>query len=204
MITVVDYGMGNLFSVVNALERLALAWRLTSDPAEVAASDRLILPGVGSFREAMLQLNNSGLTEAILENVAAGRPLLGICLGMQLLAEFGTEDAEPGSAVPGLGLIRGTVRALPSSANLKVPHIGFNEVWFQREHSIFKGVQDGSDFYFVHSFHFDAHSNSVIAKTPYGAAFTSVVSEGVVMGTQFHPEKSQANGLRLLRNYSLI
>lgn len=204
MITVVDYGMGNLFSVANALDRLGLGWRMSANPAEVTAAERLILPGVGSFREAMQHLNETGLAQAIRACVFAGRPLLGICLGMQLLADRGTEDATPGNATPGLGLIPGTVLGLPKCAGLKIPHVGFNEVRLERTHPIFDGIDDRSDFYFVHSFHFEADDQTVLARTPHGVPFASVVARGTVVGTQFHPEKSQATGLRLLRNFSRV
>jgi glutamine amidotransferase len=201
MILIVDYGMGNLFSVANALERLELACEISPDPERVRRAQRVVLPGVGSFREAMLQLNESGLGKAVRDSVAAGGRLLGICLGMQLLAESGEEDAPAGQPTPGLGLIPGTVRRLPAAAGIKIPHMGFNEVRWTRPDTLLDGVDDRSDFYFVHSFRFDAEDSTVLGITAHGAEFASVVSRGRVVGMQFHPEKSQASGLRLLRNF---
>jgi imidazole glycerol-phosphate synthase subunit HisH len=201
MITIVDYGMGNLFSVANALERLELACEISQDPEQVRRARRLILPGVGSFREAMAHLNETGLGNATQDSVASGARLLGICLGMQLLAEAGEEDAPAGEPTPGLGLIPGAVTRLPQSASVKVPHMGFNEVRWTRLDPVLNGVDDRSDFYFVHSFRFEADGAAVLGTTVHGVEFASVISHGRVAGMQFHPEKSQASGLRLLRNF---
>jgi glutamine amidotransferase len=201
MITIVDYGMGNLFSVANALERLQQPCVISQDVARIRDARKVLLPGVGSFREAMTHLRETGIDRAICDSVAAGGRLLGICLGMQLLADEGFEDSPDGPPMSGLGLIGGAVTLLPAGVNVKIPHVGFNEVRQRRADPLLDGITDRSDFYFVHSYQFEAAAEAVLGTTWHGIEFTSVVSRGRVAGTQFHPEKSQANGLRLLRNF---
>jgi glutamine amidotransferase len=200
MLTVVDYGMGNLRSVCNALDFLGADYRLSAAPEEVAASTGLILPGVGSFFRAMENLSRSGLAEA-LDHAVVGQktPILGICLGMQLLAEYGTEDGN----CRGLGWISGrVVRLHPASSRVRLPHVGFNTVDYDAPNPLLENIGSGSDFYFVHSYHFtDIDPACVLAATNYFGPFASVVGRDNVFGTQFHPEKSQSNGIRLLSNF---
>ena len=198
MISIVDYGMGNLRSIENALSFLGVAHRLTRDPVEILQSGRLILPGVGSFWKAMDNLVRSGLADSIVKAANSGTPILGICLGMQLLAGEGEE----GGVCDGLGLIKGVVKHLETgSAIQRVPHMGFNEVSFTRTLPLFSGIADASHFYFAHSYHLVDDDGDVAGLTTHGVPFTSIVARDNVIGTQFHPEKSQSHGLRLLRNF---
>ena len=199
MISIIDYGMGNLRSVRNAFAYLGVPSRLIQTPEEVLASDRLLVPGVGSFREAMQNLASLRLVEPVREMARRGAPVLGICLGMQLLAEEGQE----GGACEGIGLLPGMARRLePADPRVKIPHMGFNEVRFTREIPLFAGVPDGSHFYFAHSYQFLGNEANVAGVTVHGAPFASVVARANVIGAQFHPEKSQSHGLAVLRNFS--
>lgn len=197
MLAIVDYGVGNLFSLRSSLSAIGAEAYMASSPAELRKADRIILPGVGAFGDAAEKLRKNGLFEAIICEANAGKPILGICLGMQLLLkksyEFGEHD--------GLGLIDGEVKPLAEilPANYKIPHIGWNEIRFS-EHRLFKGIKSGSDVYFVHSF-YGTYSPSVIATTDYGAEFTAAVAKENVMGCQFHPEKSGKTGLKILKNF---
>lgn len=198
MISIVNYGMGNLRSVQNALDFLCLDNVLVNTPEGIAASDKLILPGVGSFHAAMNNLHELGIATAIRDAAAKGTPLLGICLGMQLLAERGEE----GGGCGGLGLIKGHVRRIAQDrACLRLPQMGFNNVSVTKDNTLFSGIAENSDFYFANSFHFDCDEEATIAVTNYGETFTSAVMKKNVMGVQFHPEKSQSQGLRLLWNF---
>jgi glutamine amidotransferase len=198
MVSIIDYGMGNLRSVRNALNYLGVESRFISDPADVLTSARLILPGVGSFRQAVTNLDGLGLVEPIRSAGAQGMPILGICLGMQLLANQGDE----GGGCEGIGLIPGVVKRLDEGDNtLKIPHMGFNQVRFHMTHPLFSGVNDASDFYFAHSYRFICEERNTAATTTYGASFAAVVAQDNVVGVQFHPEKSQVHGLTLLRNF---
>lgn len=192
MITVVDYGMGNLRNVRRALEQCGAEARITPDPAAVRGADTLILPGVGAFGEAVARIDALGLREPILAHVAAGRPMLGICLGMQLL--FSESEESPGAA--GLGLLPGVVRRF--TGDLVVPHIGWNDVTVASPSRLL--AQDGGCFYFVHSFHADPGPSTTGTST-YGVRFAAVVEQANVSGVQFHPEKSQSAGLDLLRRF---
>lgn len=199
MISIIDYGMGNLRSVRNAFAYLGVPSRLIRTPEEVLASERLLVPGVGSFREAMQNLASLQLVEPVREMARRGTPVLGICLGMQLLAEEGEE----GGACEGIGLLPGMARRLePADPRLKIPHMGFNEVRLTREMPLFAGVPDGNHFYFAHSYQFLGDEANVAGVTVYGAPFASVVARANVIGAQFHPEKSQSHGLAMLRNFS--
>lgn len=201
---VVNYGMGNLWSVQSAVQHLGIRCRTTRDPNEILSASHLILPGVGSFRLAMTRLEQHGLAEAIREYVRLGRGrLLGICLGMQLLAAEGTEDGR----TDGLGLLPQTVRLLKSGpgSNLKLPHVGFNTVTFSESRGLFSHIGQDSSFYFVHSYALEhVPINGTVGLTTYGKTFLAAVQFENVMGTQFHPEKSQSNGLKLLRNFLLM
>jgi glutamine amidotransferase len=197
---IVDYGLCNLDSVQRALEENGAQAKVSTDPKELDWADRIVLPGVGSFADGMRGLHHYGWPEplrtAVLEQK---KPLLGICLGMQLLATRGEE----GENSPGLDLISGSVVRLEAThPGERIPHVGWNEIHFQEDCPILKDIQPGCDFYFVHSFHFrTSQEKDAVAKTPYCGHFTSIVRHGDVFGVQFHPEKSQVNGFRLLRNF---
>lgn len=198
MVSIIDYGMGNLRSVRNALNYLGVQNRLSQDPAELLASDHLLLPGVGAFSEAMKNLHRLGLVAPIREAAARGIPVLGICLGMQLLADEGDE----GGPSRGLGLIPGTVKRLSDqNGQLKIPHMGFNQVQFTQPHPVFEGVASGSDFYFAHSYQLDCADEHTAGLTTYGGPVRAIVFHRNVYGFQFHPEKSQSHGLALLANF---
>ncbi|MFM7243867.1 MAG: imidazole glycerol phosphate synthase subunit HisH [Planctomycetaceae bacterium] len=194
MVTIVDYGSGNLRSVQKAFEKLGTAARITDDPQVVAESERLVLPGVGAFGDAMRALRDRGLVEPIVAHVRADKPFFGICMGLQLLFETGLE----GGRHDGLGLLSGEVVRFDLPAGIKVPHMGWNTVQW-RDPATAEG--DGW-FYFVHSYHARPSDASVVAAvTDYGGEFVSAVSRGRLFATQFHPEKSQATGLGLLASF---
>jgi glutamine amidotransferase len=202
-IAIIDYGVGNLFSLSSSLSFLGLDNKITSDAAELRAADRLILPGVGAFGDAAAKLHESGLFEVVQEEAAAGKPLLGICLGMQLLFEKSFEYGEHA----GLGLIPGTVEALrPDLADdtLKVPHIGWNSLHIVKDDPLFKYFNEGDYVYYVHSFYAKNCAANTLAVSDYSIPVTGVVRAGSVYGTQFHPEKSGAVGLNLLRAFAEI
>jgi len=193
MLTIVDYGSGNLRSVQKAFERLGAAAAITSDPAAVAAADRLVLPGVGAFGDAMRELTGRGLVEPIQAHLRADRPFLGICMGLQLLFERGLE----GGSHAGLGVLAGEVARFDLPPGLKVPHMGWNAVSWREDRR-----SPADYFYFVHAYHARPADPAVIAATTdYGGPFCAAVRRGRLFATQFHPEKSQAVGLRLLSDW---
>ena len=200
MIGICDYNMGNLASVKNAFALLGERVSVESDPEKLAGYDRIVLPGVGAFGDAMAHLRARGMDEALKAFAQTGKPMLGICLGMQLLFES-SEEFGPN---PGLGLVRGRVVAFDPARfahPLKVPHMGWNRM-FTKEHPLFEGLDEAHYLYFVHSYHADAaDSGDIIGETEYGYRFTSAVAHGNVMGIQPHPEKSHKNGLRILKNF---
>lgn len=202
---VIDYGVGNLGSVVCALESLRVAPILINRPIDMHGADCLILPGVGNFADCVRMLDKDGWTTALQEEVeGCKRPLLGICVGMQLLADSSSEGALGGQDVPGLGFIPGQVRHLGSlGCTSRIPHVGWNGIArTQTDDCLFEGIPDDTDFYFVHSYAFSAkESADVLATTNYGVPITAAVRRGHVWGTQFHPEKSSRAGLRLLKNF---
>jgi imidazole glycerol-phosphate synthase subunit HisH len=198
MVSIIDYGMGNLRSIVNALDFLGIPHRLVREPAAVMDAGMLILPGVGAFDRAMINLMDSGMAAAIADAARTGTPLLGICLGMQLLAERGEE----GGGCHGLGLVPGTARRLRPESGVRIPHMGFNDVVQTRACPLFEGIGDRSDFYFAHSYYLDCDEAVVVGVAVHGSEFAAAIAHGNVMGTQFHPEKSQSHGLQLLRNFS--
>jgi len=199
--TIIDYGMGNIWSVLGALRYLGNAAEVSCNPARVSKADCLILPGVGSFRRAMGRIRQAGLDEAIIEAVKSRRSkILGICLGMQLLGSHGTEDGE----TPGLGLIPNRVERFTSkeTGNKKIPHIGFNSTHFLERDGLFSGFPNTADFYYVHSYRMLPNGLSGrIGICSYGIDFLAAFEWGNICGTQFHPEKSQTNGLILLKNF---
>ena len=200
-VTVIDYGMGNIWSVLSALRYLGCSPSVSGDPSEISRSEMLVLPGVGSFRKAMNALRQSGLDDAIREAVNIhGSKILGICLGMQLLGSHGSEDGD----TPGLGLIPNPVaRFTPQEIGTnKIPHIGFNLVRSSQGHSLFRGLPEAADFYFVHSYRM--LPDGLTGKTAichYGTDFLAAYEQDNIYATQFHPEKSQTNGLMLLKNF---
>ena len=201
MIAVIDYGVGNLFSLCRSLEAIGQEPVVTGDPAVLRQADKLILPGVGAFQDAADKLRASGLDQVIQEEVAKGKPILGICLGMQLLFE---ESHEFG-VWQGLGLIPGKVVTMEGvvPADYKIPHIGWNGLHFPQvvRHPLLGSVEEGECVYFVHSFYATDCDEAVIATTEYGAELTAAVAKGSVMGCQFHPEKSGPVGLGILKTF---
>jgi imidazole glycerol-phosphate synthase subunit HisH len=198
VIAIVDYGMGNRRSVEKALEHVGARVKRTADRDAIATAEAIVLPGVGAFPEAMRRLQALRLTDTIRERAAAGVPLLGICLGMQLL--FDSSDEHEGAA--GLGLLPGTVTRL-DAPGLKVPHIGWNTVTFVRPSTLTDGLGDAAAFYHVHSYACRPREETdVVGRGEYGERFASIVGRGNVMGAQFHPEKSSLDGLALLRNFA--
>jgi imidazole glycerol-phosphate synthase subunit HisH len=199
-VILVDSGLSNLDSAARALEYCGASPEVTRDPGVIAKADRLVLPGVGAFPAAMRKLTDIGVLDAI-EHIAlvSKRPVLGICLGMQLLAEFGTEMEQ----TPGLGLVAGDILPLKQrQSNDRVPHIGWNIVHDEGHCSLLAGIAEDSDFYFVHSYHFQTRTAELtLATTPSFGGFAAIVGKDNVFGTQFHPEKSQAAGFQLLKNF---
>ena len=198
MIAVIDYGAGNLKSVKNALDHLGAANMRASTSKEILLADAVILPGVGEFGTAMAELERRGIKEAVIEAAGSGRPLLGICLGMQLLFEAGEES--PGAK--GLGILPGRVPRFPAEMGLKIPHMGWNSVMPLKENRLLDGLPKGSYMYFVHSFYVKAAERAdVSAISEYGLIFDAAVERGNIFGCQFHPEKSGAAGLVILKNF---
>jgi len=198
-IAIVDYGMGNLRSVQKALQHVAPDARveITSDPDAIRRSDRVVFPGQGAMPDCMRSLNAAGLAEAIAEG-AAGKPFLGLCIGQQMLFEKSAEGD-----TPGLALLHGEVKALEHAPGLKIPHMGWNEVWQARPHPLWDGIADGARFYFVHSYYCAPRESALTAATTdYPASFTSAIARDNIFATQFHPEKSAIAGLTLLSNFA--
>ena len=203
MIAIVDYGVGNLFSLVSSFAYIGADAKLTSDPDEIRRADRIILPGVGAFEDAARKLADSGLDKVVIEEAKSGKPLLGICLGMQMLFERSFEYGEH----KGLGLIKGSVKPMKDilPRELKIPQIGWNSLSFKGEKSkLFKYIKEGDFVYFVHSYYGEDCEESLIATTEYGEEITAAVASGNVYGTQFHPEKSGEVGLSILRAFCEI
>jgi imidazole glycerol-phosphate synthase subunit HisH len=204
MIAIIDYGMGNLRSVQKGFEKIGSEAIVTDDPKVVLQADRVVLPGVGAFRDCMHNLEQAGFVEPIMKVIAEGRPFLGICVGMQLLfsdsVEFGLYS--------GLNIIPGHVLRFPdqmtvAGEKLKVPQMGWNQLRFKRRAPAFEGIEEGSNVYFVHSYYVKPDDSSVISTTTdYGIEFCSSVWKDNIVATQFHPEKSQAIGLRILKNFA--
>ncbi len=196
MIAIIDYGAGNLRSVVNAISTLGYEPKITSRPADILRAQAVILPGVGAAADAMSSLKKLSLTELIKQVIAGNKPFFGVCLGLQLLFT-GTEE---GGWCECLDIFSGRVRRLP--AGLKIPHMGWNQVKQKMAHPIFKGVPDNANFYFVHSYYVDPDDGAFVAgETEYGIRFCSAVARGNLFATQFHPEKSGEHGLKLYDNF---
>ena len=199
MIAIIDYGVGNLFSLASSFAAIGAEAIVTSDPAVIHAADRIILPGVGAFEDAARKLRESGMADLVKKEAACGKPIMGICLGMQLLFEHSFEYGEH----EGLGLIKGSVcpifDVIPTG--LKIPHIGWNALHFTRPNPLFKYLKEGDFVYFVHSFYAADCEDAIIATSEYGAPLTAAVANGNVMGCQFHPEKSGDVGLSILRAF---
>ena len=203
MIAIVDYGVGNLFSLESSFKYIGKEAKLTSDPEVIRRAERIILPGVGAFEDAAKKLRQSGLWEVVCEQARSGKALLGICLGMQMLFEKSYEYGEH----EGLGLIKGSVRAMRDvvPSELKIPQMGWNSLDFVGDKSkLFKYIKEGDFVYFVHSYHATECDEALIATSEYGVPITAAVARGNVYGTQFHPEKSGEVGLNILRAFCEI
>ena len=200
MIAIVDYGVGNLYSLEQSFRAIDAQVEVTAQPEMLEKADRILLPGVGAFGDAAEKLRNSGMAEAVLYQVAKGKPLMGICLGMQLLFDRGLEYGDH----RGLGLISGEVRPISEviPKELKIPHMGWNALDFTRDSRLFSQIKDGDYVYFVHSFYAANCGSATIATAEYGAPLTAAVEKENVFGCQFHPEKSGAVGLKILKAFS--
>jgi glutamine amidotransferase len=199
MIAIIDYQMGNLRSVQKGFERVGQAAVVTSDPAELARADKVVLPGVGAFPDAIAELRRRELVEPIRQAIDSGKPFLGICLGLQLLFEVGYE----GGRHEGLGVLPGEVVRFELPHDYKVPHMGWNSLEFARRAPIFAGLDEGAHCYFVHSYYVVPRDEGVVAtRTSYPTPFVSSIWRDNLFATQFHPEKSQEQGLRILRNFA--
>ncbi|MEX0613777.1 MAG: imidazole glycerol phosphate synthase subunit HisH [Pirellulales bacterium] len=199
MLAIIDYEMGNLRSVQKGFERVGHAATITSDPAVLADAEKIVLPGVGAFRDAIAALRQRKLVEPIRTAIEGGKPFLGICLGLQLLFDKSYEDGE----YEGLGIVPGEVVRFRVPADYKVPHMGWNQLQFRSRPPVFDGVDNGAYFYFVHSYYVVPKNKSVIStETDYAQPFCSSIWRDRLFAVQFHPEKSQAAGLRLLKNFA--
>lgn len=198
MTAIIDYGAGNIRSVEKALLALGEPVVVTDDRDTILHAEKIILPGVGAFGDAMTQLEQTGLDEVIREAVRRQIPFLGICLGLQLL--FETSEEAPG--VKGLGILKGTIRRIPSQQGLKIPHMGWNSLHFPQKGKLFDGLDEGDYVYFVHSYYLEAADYSIVKATAeYGVSIHAAVEEGTVFACQFHPEKSGETGLKILKNF---
>ena len=200
MISIIDYGAGNLQSVEKALRHIGCGCFVTADPAELRQARAAVLPGVGAFGDAMKSLRARGLEEPIRAFIASGKPFLGICLGLQLL--FESSEESPG--VAGLGLLKGKILRLPAGSGLKIPHIGWNSLTIRKPGGLFAGVEGEPYVYFVHSYYLQAEEDVVAATAEYGAAIHAAVQKDNLLACQFHPEKSGEVGLKLLRNFKAM
>jgi len=202
MITLLDYGMGNIHSVAKALEKVGASVKVSAQPKEIASAEKLVVPGVGSFAACMTHLGEKGLLEAIQAFLASGRPYFGICLGLQILFETGEEAPHQ----KGLGVFKGRAVRFNLSPSFKIPHMGWNRIAKEKADTpLLKNIQDGSHFYFVHSYHVQPENRSIVATTTdYEKKFVSSVAQENIFACQFHPEKSQENGLRLFESFSRI
>ncbi len=201
MLAIIDYDAGNIKSVEKAFLYLGEDVTVTRDPKEIYRADRVVLPGVGSFGDAMGKINEYGLTDVIHKVCDSGTPFIGICLGLQLLFESSDES----EGVKGLGILRGKVKRIPDAKGLKVPQIGWNDLKYPNEGRLFKGIDEGSYVYFVHSYYLDAEDKSIVkAHTEYGVTIDASVESGNIFACQFHPEKSAEVGMEILKNFTKI
>jgi glutamine amidotransferase len=198
LITVVDYGMGNLRSVSKALEAVGFNVKVSSFPEDIKNAKAIVVPGVGAFADAVHNLKRFKLFDEIINHIEKGKPYLGICLGLQLLFEYGYEFGEH----RGLGVLKGKVIKFDHKSGVKIPHMGWNQVWIRKKEGLFSNIKDGEFFYFVHSYYADTENEEDIASfTDYSINFCSAVQKGNIWAVQFHPEKSQKAGLKLLNNF---
>ena len=199
MIAIIDYGAGNLQSVKKALDFIGAENVITDDSETILSADKVLLPGVGSFGDAMDSMAKSGLVDTVKQNALSGKPFLGICLGLQLLFE----ESEESPGVKGLGIFKGKIKKFSSDMGLKIPHIGWNSLSIKQNDTLFKGIPENSYVYFVHSYYLHAEDeNDIATVTNYGIDFHSAVGKNNVFATQFHPEKSGDVGLQILRNFA--
>jgi len=200
MIGVLDIGMGNINSLINAIYTQGFDYKIVSNKDEFEDISHLIIPGVGSYSQAVSNINLKLLKEPILAHVKKGLPLAGICLGMQLLSTSGSE----GGSSLGLNLIEGEVILIQSQQSMRLPHVGWNNIQLLKDHPVLKGIKNDVDFYYVHSYRFkEQNIKNLIATTEYGETFPAIIAQDNVIGFQFHPEKSQTNGLKLIENFCL-
>lgn len=198
MISIIDYGAGNLHSVQNALSFLGIEGVITDDPEKILGSDKIILPGVGAFGNAMEALNSTGLTDVIKKAVEIDKPILGICLGMQLFFE----ESEEAPGVEGLGILKGRFVKIPKNPGIKIPHMGWNSLEISGSSRILKDIGDEPYVYFVHSYYLEPKDSTVVsAYTEYGKKIAVAAESGNIFATQFHPEKSGDTGLKILKNF---
>lgn len=199
MISIIDYGVGNLRSVEKAFHFIGCEARISSSREEILNSDAVVLPGVGAFANAMESLEKAGMTDVVGNFIETGKPFLGICLGMQMLFDYSEEGGEK---VPGLGIFKGAIKQLPPDMNLKVPHMGWNSLNYREDSPLLKNLPESPYVYFVHSYYLEAECKDiVIAKARYGLEFDAAIGKGNVFATQFHPEKSGEIGLTILKNF---
>lgn len=200
MITIVDYGMGNLRSVQKAIENQGFEAKISAKPGDILSAQGLVLPGVGAFADCMMNLKERNLIEPLKTYLANDKPFLGICLGLQLLFEEGEEDG----IHKGIGFLKGRVRKFVLPKEYKVPHMGWNTIDYKKKSAIFKGIPDGTAFYFVHSYYVEPTEDVIAATTSYGSEFCSAIVKDNVFAIQFHPEKSSIWGLKILNNFGRL
>lgn len=201
MIAIIDYGAGNIQSVYKALKYLGIDCAITSDKNEILNADGAILPGQGEFSDCMNSITESGIKDTVMEFINTGKPFLGICVGLQLLFEGSEESPD----TKGLGIFKGIIKRIPNGEGLKIPHMGWNSIDIVKNDKLFNGVDNGSYFYFVHSYYLDAEEKDIVStQTEYGVKIDASVSRDNIYATQFHPEKSGEVGLEILKNFNKI
>lgn len=201
MIAIIDYGAGNIQSVYKALKYLGIDCAITSDKNEILNADGAILPGQGEFSDCMNSITESGIKDTVMEFINTGKPFLGICVGLQLLFEGSEESPD----TKGLGIFKGIIKRIPNGEGLKIPHMGWNSIDIVKNDKLFNGIENGSYFYFVHSYYLDAEEKDIVStQTEYGVKIDASVSRDNIYATQFHPEKSGEVGLEILKNFNKI